>query len=209
MERDVSAAERPGDVPRFLADTMLGRLATWLRILGYDAEYFRGADADLIARAERDGRILLTRDTGILLRRGVPSHVFIRDDRVMAQLRQVISACHLVPAPTAPRRCPRCNVILEPRTKAETAASSCGAATALSRGARPVDGFIGRAVIGSGWTRRFALCCQAAETGPSAALARLDTPCGVPGVRLTRPRVPPSGGWVTPPGVWALLSSLI
>jgi uncharacterized protein with PIN domain len=119
MERDVSAVDRPGDAPRFLADTMLGRLAAWLRILGYDAEYFRGADADLIARAERDGRILLTRDTGILRRRGVPPHLFIRDDRVMAQLRQVIAACHLAPAPTAPRRCPRCNVLLEPRTKAE------------------------------------------------------------------------------------------
>jgi uncharacterized protein with PIN domain len=121
MERDVSAADRPRDAPRFLADTMLGRLATWLRILGYDAEYFRGADADLIARARGDGRILLTRDTGIVRRRDVPPHLFIRDDRVMEQLRQVISACQLPPAPTAPRRCPRCNVLLEPRTKAEAA----------------------------------------------------------------------------------------
>ena len=121
MERAVSAADRPGDAPRFLADTMLGRLATWLRILGYDTEYFRGVDTDLIVRAKREGRILLTRDTGILRRRGVPPHLLIRDDRVMAQLRQVIAACHLAPTPTAPRRCVRCNAVLEPRTKAEAA----------------------------------------------------------------------------------------
>ena len=117
----VSAADRSGDAPRFLADAMLGRLATWLRILGYDAEYFRGEDAELIARAERDGRILLTRDTGMLRRRDLPPHLFIRDDRVMEQVRQVMMVCHLALAPTAPRRCPRCNVTLEPRTKAEAA----------------------------------------------------------------------------------------
>jgi len=121
MARDVSVADRPGDAPRFLADTMLGRLATWLRILGYDTEYFRGADADLIAKAQEDRRILLTRDTGILRRRGLPPHLFIRDDRVMAQLRQVMAACRLVPASSAPRRCARCNVILESQTKAEAA----------------------------------------------------------------------------------------
>jgi uncharacterized protein len=121
MARDVSVADRPGDAPRFLADTMLGRLATWLRILGYDAEYFRGADADLIAKAREDRRILLTRDTGILRRRGLPPHVFIRDDRVMEQVRQVMAACRLAPPPTGRRRCPRCNVLLEARTKAEAA----------------------------------------------------------------------------------------
>ena len=34
-------------------------------------------------------------------------------------VRQVMVACHLTPAPTAPRRCPRCNVTLASRTKAE------------------------------------------------------------------------------------------
>ena len=100
---------------------MLGRLATWLRILGYDAAYSRDEDAALVETAEREGRILLTRDTGILRRRGLPPHLFVKSDRVMEQVRQVVAAFHLrADIPTA-RRCPRCNVFLETRDKAETA----------------------------------------------------------------------------------------
>ena len=119
MERCLHPNGQPDGPPRFLADTMLGRLATWLRILGYDAEYFRGADAALIERARETGRILLTRDTGMLCRRGLPSHLFVQSDHVSEQLRQVIRAFHLTPAAPPARRCPRCNVRVEPRTKAE------------------------------------------------------------------------------------------
>jgi hypothetical protein len=130
MERCLRPDGQPDGPPRFLADTMLGRLATWLRILGYDAEYFRGADAALVERARRGGRILLTRDTGVLRHRadGVrssadrfPPHLFVRSDHVSEQLRQVIQAFHLTPAEPAQRRCPRCNVVVEPRAKAEVA----------------------------------------------------------------------------------------
>jgi uncharacterized protein with PIN domain len=98
---------------------MLGRLATWLRILGYDAEYVREEDAALIERARETGRILLTRDTGMLRRRHLPPHLFVQSDHVSEQLRQVIDAFHLTPAELSARRCPRCNVLVEPRTKAE------------------------------------------------------------------------------------------
>jgi uncharacterized protein len=112
---------RPADPPRFLADAMLGRLATWLRILGYDAAYSRDEDAALVETAEREGRILLTRDTGILRRRGLPPHLFVHSDQVREQIRQVVATFRLsVVLPTA-RRCPRCNVCLEAREKAETA----------------------------------------------------------------------------------------
>ena len=48
---------------RFVADSMLGTLAKWLRILGYDVLYFRQIrDEDLILTARKEGRILLTRD---------------------------------------------------------------------------------------------------------------------------------------------------
>jgi len=118
----MEASRRPGDQPgspRFVADTMLGRLATWLRILGYDAEYARGEDAALIARARETGRILLTRDTGLVRRRDVPPHLLVQSDRVSDQLRQVIRTFHLTPAGPSARRCPRCNTAVEPRTKAE------------------------------------------------------------------------------------------
>jgi len=54
--------------PAFLLDGMLGALARWLRICGYDAEYLRCAsDEEIIRRALDEGRALLTRDR--LLRR--------------------------------------------------------------------------------------------------------------------------------------------
>ncbi|MGC8936370.1 MAG: DUF5615 family PIN-like protein, partial [Candidatus Methanomethylicaceae archaeon] len=48
---------------RFVADAMLGRLARWLRLLGYDTAYDQTLDDEkLIEIAKRENRILLTRD---------------------------------------------------------------------------------------------------------------------------------------------------
>jgi uncharacterized protein with PIN domain len=105
--------------PRFLADAMLGRLARWLRILGYDAEYFPGEDDDLLRQARREGRVLLTRDTRLLQRRPLPPHLFIESDHVMEQLRQVVAALRLNPAVPPAHRCSCCNAVLEPRDKAQ------------------------------------------------------------------------------------------
>jgi hypothetical protein len=119
MEFNLEQDRRTGGPPQFLADTMLGRLATWLRVLGYDAEYARDEDAALIERARATGRILLTRDTGIVRRRKLPAHLFVRSDHITEQLIQVIRAFQLTSTDPAARRCPRCNVPIEPRTKAE------------------------------------------------------------------------------------------
>ncbi len=120
-----------GEAPRFLADAMLGRLARWLRILGYDAEYFPGEDDDLLRLARRERRVLLTRDTRLLRRRSagvrppladtdpLPPHLFIQSDHVMEQLRQVVAALRLDPTVPPARRCACCNAVIEPRTKAE------------------------------------------------------------------------------------------
>jgi uncharacterized protein with PIN domain len=105
--------------PRFLADAMLGRLARWLRILGYDAEYFPGEDNDLLRQAWQQQRILLTRDTRLLQRRRLPPHLYIRSDHVTEQLRQVVAALRLNPAVPPARRCLCCNTVLEPRHKEE------------------------------------------------------------------------------------------
>ena len=110
-----------GAPPRFLADAMLGRLARWLRILGYDAEHFPGEDDDLLRRARRESRVLLTRDSRLLQQQTLPPHLFIESDRVMEQLRQVIAALRLDPALPPAHRCSCCNVMLEPRDKAEVA----------------------------------------------------------------------------------------
>ena len=49
--------------PKFLIDGMLGSLARWLRICGYDAEYVQNLpDDELLGRAVEGGSVLLTRD---------------------------------------------------------------------------------------------------------------------------------------------------
>ena len=114
-------SQEDGAAPRFVADAMLGRLARWLRILGYDAEYFPGDDDDLLRLARQEGRVLLTRDTRLLQRRPLPSHLFIESDHVMQQLRQVVVGLGLDPATPPSHRCSCCNVILEPRDRAQVA----------------------------------------------------------------------------------------
>ena len=57
--------------PRFSLDEMLGSLAKWLRIMGYDALYLRDLnDGEILRRAEEEGRILLTRDKELAHRAG-------------------------------------------------------------------------------------------------------------------------------------------
>jgi uncharacterized protein with PIN domain len=52
--------------PRFFCDVMLGGLARWLRAAGYDTSWSEHiADPDLIRQASREGRVLLSSDTGI------------------------------------------------------------------------------------------------------------------------------------------------
>jgi uncharacterized protein with PIN domain len=76
--------------PKFFADVMVGRLARWLRILGYDTLYARDIDdAQLLRIAEHEGRIVLTRDTGILKRKTGAEVVFLESEKPKLQLRQL------------------------------------------------------------------------------------------------------------------------
>lgn len=57
------------DRPKFLLDGMLGKLARWLRLLGFDAEYKRSQpDDELLELASKEKRVLLTRDTELYRR---------------------------------------------------------------------------------------------------------------------------------------------
>ncbi len=101
---------------KFLADAMLGRLATWLRLLGYDTAYPRDAtDAELARRARLEQRILLTRDVELTRRRGVRA-VLIEAEQVEDQVRQVFHALDLT-AQEAFSRCAECNGLLEQVSK--------------------------------------------------------------------------------------------
>jgi hypothetical protein len=99
---------------RFIADVMLGKLATWLRLLGCNVEYFpKISDDDLVERAFRTGRVILTRDTKLIRRRKVrDNHFFVRGDGFRDQLRQVAERFSIVPFGRILTRCLRCNETL-------------------------------------------------------------------------------------------------
>lgn len=78
--------------PRFIADAMLGRLARWLRALGYDvAAEPPVADADLVRRAVLERRVLLTRDRRLCRDWWIPGCVVLEARRPAKQLDEVMS----------------------------------------------------------------------------------------------------------------------
>jgi hypothetical protein len=97
---------------RFVADAMLGKLARWLRILGYDTLYNPAWDDLELARIARaEDRVLLTRDTPLAERRGVQT-LFVQSEKPLEQLGQVFSALGLHSA-SAYSRCSVCNAPLQ------------------------------------------------------------------------------------------------
>lgn len=102
--------------PSFLLDSMLGRLAKWLVMLGYDAR-FAGAgsrpDLDLAEEALLQGRVLVTRDTRIPEIKGLRKLV-LREQRLEEQLARVLREFGLKPDRSRLfTRCTVCNVPLE------------------------------------------------------------------------------------------------
>lgn len=107
--------------PQFLLDHMLGRLAKYLRFLGYDALFTKEDDDLLISRALRENRILLTRDTGIVKRKVVKSgrvkSYYVQSDDVLKQLKEVVNEFHL--SKKGIPYCTICNVRLVKREREE------------------------------------------------------------------------------------------
>lgn len=103
--------------PRLLVDAMLGRLARWLRLLGYDAEYWRdGSDEALMARAIAENRLIITRDRPLAGRHGVWALLVDAQD-LDDQIAEVRAA--LGRSPQAFTRCSECNGALLPLTHAD------------------------------------------------------------------------------------------
>jgi uncharacterized protein with PIN domain len=104
--------------PRFVLDGHLGRLAAYLRLLGFDCLYRNHYDdEDLAEDAHREGRILLTRDRHLLMRKAVDYGYCPRSLDPGEQLSEIIKrfdlAKHIIPF----HRCPHCNHSLEPISK--------------------------------------------------------------------------------------------
>jgi uncharacterized protein with PIN domain len=108
----VSGGELAEPVPPLLADAMLGRLARWLRLAGYDTAYLADTDdLEVVRLARAEGRLILTRDGGLAARKGVQT-LMIHSQQVEEQLAQVREQIGS-PGEDAPARCSVCNVPLD------------------------------------------------------------------------------------------------
>jgi uncharacterized protein with PIN domain len=95
---------------------MLGSLARWLRILGYDVVYDSALeDAALVDRAVSEGRIILTRDRQLVERKRARNHLLVDSERLDEQILQVLGECgETIDRDRLFGRCLRCN---EPLTE--------------------------------------------------------------------------------------------
>jgi hypothetical protein len=100
---------------KFAADRMLGKLAKWLRILGYDTLYSRTLSNDRFLALADEGRILLSRNTRLVGKMAPDGLIFVEANDPKMQLQGVISFLGLKPDPDKFfSRCTVCNGLLEP-----------------------------------------------------------------------------------------------
>jgi uncharacterized protein with PIN domain len=119
---DVVPVRRPQRIaePRFVLDVHLGTLARRMRLLGLDVAYRNDAtDAELVAQAIAEGRIVLTQDRGLLRRRALPAGAYVHGSRPDDQLRDVLDRFDPPLEPWS--RCPACNGVLVPVAKRDVA----------------------------------------------------------------------------------------
>ena len=104
--------------PRFLLDNHLGRLAAYLRMLGFDCLYEIDYDDEELAEIlQKDERILLSRDRRLLMRKVVTLGYCPRSLDSLEQLTEVIQRFDLTKRIAPFHRCLRCNHPLEPVSK--------------------------------------------------------------------------------------------
>ena len=107
----------PYSFHRFIADAMLGKLAKWMRLLGYDVVYEKKINDDLLVqRALAGQRVILTRDSHLILPQWLPkpNRILIEHDHLPEQLRQVVREFNLSVKDYLFTRCALCNSLLLP-----------------------------------------------------------------------------------------------
>jgi uncharacterized protein with PIN domain len=98
---------------RFAADVHLGRLARYLRLAGLDTLYRNDwSDSELVENAVNEGRVVLTRDRGLLKRKAVTHGYLVRETAPRDQLQEVIDRFDLAASLVPFTRCAVCNGLL-------------------------------------------------------------------------------------------------
>ena len=95
----------------FAAERTLGKLAKWLRLLGFDTIFEEQNSGHTFSNGLLSGRILLTRTRAVQAQYGKRQHLFIQSDQVRNQIQQVIHELGIVFQDIRPfSRCLSCNV---------------------------------------------------------------------------------------------------
>ncbi len=109
----------PLRTPKFVLDTNLGRLARYLRLLGFDCLYENDFEDAIVAKiSSEQQRTLLTRDRALLQRRIITHGYFVRAVRPRLQVPEVLSRFDLYRLVAPFSRCIRCNGALQDVDKA-------------------------------------------------------------------------------------------
>jgi len=100
-------------IPCFAAEKTLGKLAKWLRLLGFDTLYESEVAADEFIENLGNDRILLTRTQHIRTKSTISRLIFVHSDHWVEQLKQIILELGLNAAQTRPfSRCLHCNILI-------------------------------------------------------------------------------------------------
>jgi uncharacterized protein with PIN domain len=114
------SSQGPIGEKRFIADAMLGRLARWLRILGFDCAYDSEIDDEaLVRRAVREDRIILSRDRSLPEDWWVPGIHLVGSEELREQLREIVHRFGLTGSVRLFSRCNECNHPLREARKAD------------------------------------------------------------------------------------------
>jgi len=88
---------------------MLGRLAKWMRLLGFDTLYYRNTNGKtIIYHSRKEGRRILTRSK--ILADKYDDAILIESEHIMDQLKQITKVAD-IESPFS--RCPVCNIETE------------------------------------------------------------------------------------------------
>jgi uncharacterized protein with PIN domain len=109
---------------KFIADNNVGKLARWLRLMGYDTLLFREKDDNqMIQRALSENRVVLTKDAQFMRRRlvtnGILKAIHIKQNDPKLQVQEIVKTLKLDYQFKPFQLCLECNQVLTPRGKEE------------------------------------------------------------------------------------------
>jgi len=113
-----------GERKKFIADTMMGEVARWLRILGYDVLYNRNySDPQILKIARASKRTIITRDRGLhvkAMKNNIKS-IYIYSDKIEYRLAELALKARIsLEVDPDKSRCPECNGVLVQTTNKDS-----------------------------------------------------------------------------------------